>query len=616
MRRTFVMLPIVSVAGFALFATGPGQTAKAATVAMHVSPSGLGGARSGGASHGSTAGQESPQSRSNPPTEWVSNTAPIGNNTSCTQPKYNTISAALTGSPAGATVNVCAGTYGEELAITKAVTLTAVGSVTVQGPSFNPAPPDATSCDADGGSQHNQDVVDICHAGTVSISGFTIKGGWPSNVCYDSINDVAVLGSSTLNLSNSTVSNTGGDPQSDGCQGGVGVQVGLSLTSPNNADPGTATLTNVTVNTYQKNGITIDGTGSSATLSSVTVTGTGPTTAIAQNGIQVSDGAKATISQALVTGDECNDTSGGCGPDGLNNVQSAGILLFDADKTTVSSSTVKKSDIGIYNVEDFNNAPFFTPPSPFTAVNEAFSGMTLLNRYENVVFDAGQTSVNGSTLQGAEVGVLGIQYNGQGTPVVGVANGDAFGAATIDAVQVRSDGHVGDKHVTLTTTNDTIGTSNVGGVSNSTTIARATVNATKDWWGNATGPSVWSFGSGSSVSADVDFFPWATNSNRTTFQACSQTGTNLIATGNNAVLCASSGNSNAFLENNGAGSVLLLGNNGNDQLVGSSVGETWVIARNPGANVINGRNGMGFIEERNNPNDTLVNTSGYTVAPN
>ncbi len=62
------------------------------------------------------------------------------------------------------------------------------------------------------------------------------------------------------------------------------------------SDPGTATLNNDVVSSYQKNGITVDGTGSSAAIGNVTVTGAGETTAIAQNGIQISDGATARIS--------------------------------------------------------------------------------------------------------------------------------------------------------------------------------------------------------------------------------------------------------------------------------------------------------------------------------
>ena len=188
-------------------------------------------------------------------TEWVSDQVPVGSNTSCASPGYATISSALAAAPPGSTVKVCAGTYGEQLVVTQSVTLQAEGTVTVVAPA---APASLTACDADGGIQPNQDIVDICGAISVTITGFTFEGSWNSQVCYDSIYGVAVLGGASLTMSKSTVENVGGDPQTDGCQGGVGIEVGLA-TGGTTSDPGRATLIGDTVRTYQKNGITVDG---------------------------------------------------------------------------------------------------------------------------------------------------------------------------------------------------------------------------------------------------------------------------------------------------------------------------------------------------------------------
>ena len=54
---------------------------------------------------------------------------------------------------------------------------------------------------------------------------------------------------------------------------------------------GTATITNNMISDYQKTGIAVDGTGSAATITNNTITGAGPTTVIAQNGMQISRGA-------------------------------------------------------------------------------------------------------------------------------------------------------------------------------------------------------------------------------------------------------------------------------------------------------------------------------------
>jgi hypothetical protein len=574
---------------------------------LHASPFGMGVTRS--ARHAAQRPAAAPATATTT-AEWVSNSAAVGNNTSCTDPGYNTISAALLAAPSsGATIKVCAGTYTEQLAIISKVNLQAQGAVTVVGPS---TPSDTlTGCDTDGGTAPNQDVVDICGPGSgpmpVTINGFTIEGNWPANLCNDSLYGVAVLGGAGLNMSNSTVENIGGPALTDGCQGGVGIEVGLA-TGPTTEDAGTATLNNDVVTTYQKNGITVDGTGSSAKISKVTVTGAGPTPAIAQNGIQVSDGADATVTGSTVTGNECNDTSGGCGPDGFNDVQSAGILAFDSGPTTVSSTTVSGNDVGVLNVEDVAWA-FFTPASPFVAAPVSFSGMTLGNRYENAFFDQGESSLMSSTLSGGEVGIEVPQYSAQTAAPQVTTNKNTITGASQDAVLVASDAAAGDEQVTLSVAATKLGASNTGGIDNQST---SVVAATGDWWGAASGPSKWSFGKGTSVSADVDFFPWATNSALTSQKTCT-TATTKITTGNNVVLCATPGK-NATLDNGGTGDVLLLGNNNNDHLIGSGSGETWIIGGTAGTNVINGNNGTGFIQERGDTHDTLIGTSGYTVA--
>jgi hypothetical protein len=603
MQRLFFALPIAALVGLAMSSQGAAAATRPAS--MHVTPSGLGSARA----------QSRPvvhDVRNVPEVSgqlWVSNTAPIGADTSCTHPGYNTISAALLAAGVGATINVCSGTYNEQLAIIQPVHLVSLGAVSVEGPS-SPAD-NITTCDADGGAQPNQDVVDICTAGAVSITGFAIEGNWPASICNDSLYGVDVLGGADLTMSNSTVGGAGGDPQTDGCQGGVGIEVGESLTTTS-TDIGTATLTNDIVNTYQKNGITIDGVGSSAVLKADTVTGTGPTPALGQNGIQVSDGATASITGALVSGDECEDTAGDCGP-GAFDTQAVGILLYDAGKTTVSNSTVNNCDDGIYNLEGYPT-PNWAPPVGWTPVNDTFKNMSLNNRYENAAFDAGKSTLTGSTLTGGEAGIQVYQYSAQPISAVATASKDTITGATVAAVQVASDQSAGDFPVKLSVTTSGLDTSNAAGVQNQST---SIVTATKDWWGDGSGPSVWSFGVGSSVTSDVNFFPWSLTSAIASFEGCS-IGNTETTTANDVVLCATAGTGNAYLANAGSGAVLLIGNKGNDTLVGTgnASGETWIIGGNPGNNTINGSGGTGFIQERGNGNDTLIGTSNDTVAAN
>ena len=63
---------------------------------------------------------------------------------------------------------------------------------------------------------------------------------------------------------------------------------------------GHVTIDNVIVADYQKNGIVVAGAGSTGKITNTTVTGNGPTDVIAQNGIEVVDGAAATISTSTI----------------------------------------------------------------------------------------------------------------------------------------------------------------------------------------------------------------------------------------------------------------------------------------------------------------------------
>jgi hypothetical protein len=573
---------------------------------VHVSPSGMGAARS---AHHASRHAAARATTTTGTTEWVSNQTTVGNDTSCASPGFNTITDAINAAGSSDdTIKVCTGTYDEQLIIQNSVTLQAKGTVTVVAPT-TPASP--TSCDQDGGAgTPNEDQVDICGPSTlpnisVTVTGITFQGNWGSP-CYDEIYGVAVLGGAKLTMSNSTVEDVGGSALTDGCQGGVGIQVGLS-TGATTSDPGTATLTNDLVETYQKNGITVDGKGASATISKTTVNGVGPTNAIAQNGIQISDGAKAAITNSTVSGNECN-VPNACG---LNASQAAGILLYDAGTSSVSNTNISGNDLGIYNLQGFAQ-PFYTPPAGAPPL-QVLSGLTLgNNRFENAYFDQGKAELTSSTVSGGAFGVQLAQYNGQTASAVGTVTADTITGTTSDAVQVASDQASGDFKVKLTATGDSFDTTNTGGGLDNQSFQ--VVTATHDWWGDATGPSGWSFGSGTSVSSDVNFFPWWRAASLTNAETCTK-GTSETTTGNNVVLCAPGGTANSFLANSSSGNVLLIGNKGNDQLNGSSTGETWIIGGVGGSNVINGNNATaGFIQERGNTNNTLINDSNYTVA--
>jgi len=364
---------------------------------------------------------------------WVAHAPTVaGNGTSCTKPGYNTIQAALTAAPTGVVVHVCSGTYTEQLTIANAVSITASGPVTVQLPA---TPVDSTTtCDtAPGSGPHPQDAVDICTSGKVVLTGLAINASWPAGTCNDDLYAIFVAGGTTFKATNVAVTAAGAVPI-NGCQGGVGIEVGAAWTTP--VEVGHATLSNVNVSGYQKNGISVDGAGSSATIGNTTVTGAGATDQIAQNGIQVSNGALGKITNSVVTGNECDNAS--CGPDSLVSAQSTGVLFYaQAAASALRTSTLSNNDIGVYVLADPNGPP---PTKSITSVTgDHFSN----NRDESVVLDQGFATLSGDTISGPAPAIQLLQYNGQTFAVLGTAAHMTI-TGTTTAVQVHSDLNAGD----------------------------------------------------------------------------------------------------------------------------------------------------------------------------
>ncbi len=390
-------------------------------------------------------------------TYWVNNAVPTvaGNGTSCSSPGYGTIQAAINAeqhTPSG-TILVCPGTYAEQDQVTGSTNLTITSADAHLGVVLTlPATPanSTTSCDTATGTgayQPDQDGFAVCgSAGThVTASNLTFDYSWP-NVCDDSLYGILVGGKSTLKLTHSAIV-AGGVPISDsdaGCQGGIGIQVGMAWTTPNEA--GHATISNDTISGYQKNGVTFDGQGTTATMWQDSVEGAGATTATAQNGIQVSNGALATITKVTVSGNECNVAS--CGSNALSDYQAAGVLFYGAKKgSLLTDSTIADNDMGVY----YASSAATLPAHPEVAVT--FDTLTD-NRYEGFVFDQGHAALANTKIRGGDVGVLFLQYDGQSYGDFSQVTTTNIRGQTVAAVQVLSDqAPTGDKHGSVTFTN-------------------------------------------------------------------------------------------------------------------------------------------------------------------
>jgi hypothetical protein len=142
-----------------------------------------------------------------------------------------------------------------------------------------------------------------------------------------------------VTISNSRIHDIGESPF-NGTQHGVGIYFA-------DASSATGSITNNSIYRYQKGGIVVNGVGSSATINRNTVLGLGPVDFIAQNGIEVGDGAKATVSNNAVTGNSYT---------GPNLASSGGILVFGGAcyssaltiGTRITNNTLIGNDVGVF----------------------------------------------------------------------------------------------------------------------------------------------------------------------------------------------------------------------------------------------------------------------------
>jgi Right handed beta helix region len=387
-------------------------------------------------------------------TEWVSGAAPSAPFNSCEHPGFNSIQSALS-EGTGSKIEVCDGTYAEQLNIERAVKINGNGAKIQL-----PATPhkSETACDAAseaGDHVEDQDLISVCTSGKVSINGITADAIWPGNPieasvsCGFNLYGILVAGGADLTLTESVV--IGAAPASiNGCQYGVGVQIGMSYASP--AQAGEATLKDDTLSGYQKNGVTVDGEGSQAKITDIGVSGAGPTAEIAQNGIGVQLGAKATINAVKVKRNECNNAT--CGSDPLADYQAEGVYFFGAARgSSIKNSLLTENDAG---VEAFDTGAS-EPTKPLVTIS---NNTITKNRYEGVLLNQGSTKVNGGVITDSNVGIEALQVGegefAQSFGPEGTVTGVTISGMSEWAVEGDSDNAAGDKPGSIKVSNSAI----------------------------------------------------------------------------------------------------------------------------------------------------------------
>ena len=229
-------------------------------------------------------------------------------------PGYATVQAAINASVSGDLVQLSAGTYTEMITINKSIHLLGEAGAIIKAPTIMPVAADPLS-----------NIITVTGSGvSVEISGLAIQGAGPSG-CGSIGRGIFVKDGAYANIHNNQISRIRDNPFS-GCQNGVAIQVGRNAWTTS----GTATIANNTISGYQKASIVVDNAGSSATITGNTITGAGTTAVIAQNGVQVSRGATATLAGNAINGNSFHSDGN------ASDWGSCGVLLYQSGAVSLT----------------------------------------------------------------------------------------------------------------------------------------------------------------------------------------------------------------------------------------------------------------------------------------
>ena len=326
---------------------------------------------------------------------------------------YRKIQTAVNASAPGDTVVVCNGIYPEQVTISTPITL--LGQ---SGAELQPVNVVANATDTFDMSAIAAILV-ISNVTGVTVNGLIIDGS-DNGITGCAPNLVGILvQNATATIENSSVRYIELSPSLFGCQSGLAIfaESGSGMTAD-------VTISDVVVHDFQKNGITINETGTSATIQNNYVTGVGPTSQIAQNGIQVAFGATAGITGNVVGQNVyslCTNTS-------TCSYAAEDVLVYESSNVTVSKNILGLSQTAVDIDYESDNCTvsgnrisntLVYDGIYFSGSNDSATSNEITNSAESGVNIAGSGSqVNSNIIFEAPVGIL----NTTGSPITESGN--------------------------------------------------------------------------------------------------------------------------------------------------------------------------------------------------
>jgi len=276
---------------------------------------------------------------------------------------------------------------------------------------------------------------------------------------------------STGTISNNTIKGITHGP-ANGTQSGVGIR--LTARSGNAAN---MTISLNDISDIQKNAMVITdqyGGSVNALIVANTVAGNGPINYIAQNGIQVSYGATATVTNNDVSGYDYTP----------NTAAAIGVLIYSAGTTVVNGNVIHDNMEGMYvqstdgatiSNNQFSNTRD-TAIFAYLSNNGTYNGNQLIGGAGSIgmyLYDATQNNgVTGNVISGNDYGVY-VDYSGPGQPTGNHFNQNCIAGNTVH------------------------------GMATAGTVVPP-VDATQNWWGKTSGANPPGLGDSIDPPATID----------------------------------------------------------------------------------------------------------------
>ena len=432
------------------------------------------------------------------------------------------IDAALTGD----SINVAAGTYDEQVVIEKNLTLQGAGDTTILQPTqatvtddfqlFHRRIPGHTS--GDGKTAAIIVVNDVNGADSVTIK----------NIKIDALNVGTTTSTATKFVE---MLCTGSNATIDGVTfyGNLDWPDDALYLTPWDQTAVTVEVKNCDFSRFWFNAITANFTGLTANIHHNTITGRGENTDTAGNGIQYGWGCTGTASYNTISdlayisetvwvdagimfwstdGTASHNTIIDCQTGILVQAREAGTFTVTVENNTISAPglTAAVPDIEGINVSANENNPSITA----TIQGNDLSGGGLGDGIGIGLSEGGDSPDVTATISNNEISgwKKGIWLGGSTGTVTITGNTITNNNSTASGIHVLAGVDVSDTEAHFNNIEGNTG----HGVYNGGT---GTLNATDNWWGDASGPSGEGSGTGDAVSTNVDFDPWTGMSTET-----------------------------------------------------------------------------------------------------